>query len=57
MTDVHDRIRDFWDRDSDTYDRTASHAASDPVEAAAWRAALSRHLPEPGASVDRKSVV
>ncbi|MGQ0671131.1 MAG: class I SAM-dependent methyltransferase [Actinomycetota bacterium] len=51
MTDVHDRIRDFWDRDSDTYDRTASHAASDPVEAAAWRAALSRHLPEPGTSV------
>lgn len=51
MTDVHDRIRDFWDKDSDTYDHSASHAASDPVEAAAWRAALSRHLPEPGASV------
>ena len=35
--DVHDRIRDYWDRDSDTYDETRSHAISDPLEAAAWR--------------------
>jgi hypothetical protein len=45
MPDVHDQLRGFWDRDAKTYDRSASHAASDPVEAAAWRAALLRHLP------------
>ena len=51
MTDVHDRIREFWDRDSATYDHSASHAVSDPLEAAAWRAALRRALPDPPASV------
>lgn len=51
MADVRDRIREFWDRDSETYDRSPSHALTDPVEAAAWRAALRRHLPEPGARV------
>lgn len=51
MTDVHDRIREFWDRDAATYDRSASHSASDPLEAAAWRAALRRALPEPPATV------
>ena len=40
MTDVHDLIREFWDRDAATYDDSASHAVSDPLEAAAWRAAL-----------------
>src|SRR5438552_2092084 len=51
MSDVHDRLRRFWDEDAKTYDRSPSHAASDPVEAAAWRAILRRHLPEPPASV------
>jgi SAM-dependent methyltransferase len=51
MTDVHDRIREFWDRDAATYDRSASHSVSDPLEAAAWRAALRRALPEPSSSV------
>jgi SAM-dependent methyltransferase len=51
MTDVNDRIREFWDRDSATYDHSASHAASDPLEAAAWRAALRRALPDPPVSV------
>jgi SAM-dependent methyltransferase len=51
MPDVHDQLRGFWDRDAETYDRSASHAASDPVEAAAWRAALLRHLPSAPASV------
>jgi ubiquinone/menaquinone biosynthesis C-methylase UbiE len=45
MSDVHDRIRDYWDTDAETYDRSPTHAASEPVEAAAWRAALLRHLP------------
>ena len=51
MTDVHDQIRDFWDRDSHTYDDSTSHSASDPLEAAAWRAALRRALPDPGGRV------
>jgi SAM-dependent methyltransferase len=51
MSELHDRIRDFWDRDAETYDRSPTHAASDPVEAAAWRAALRRHLPAPGAAI------
>lgn len=51
MADVHDQIRDFWDRDAHTYDDSGSHSIADPVEAAAWRAALLRALPEPGAGV------
>src|SRR4249919_420996 len=51
VADVHDRIREFWDRDSRTYDDSASHSISDPLEAAAWRAALRRALPDPGANV------
>jgi SAM-dependent methyltransferase len=51
MADVHDQIRDFWDKDAETYDRSPSHAASDPVEAAAWRAAIRRALPDPPARV------
>jgi len=51
MSEVHDRIRDFWDRDAATYDRSASHAVSDPLEAAAWRSVLRRTLPEPPATV------
>ena len=51
MSDLHDRLRRFWDEDAKTYDRSPSHAASDPVEAAAWRTILRRHLPEPPAAV------
>lgn len=51
MTDVHDRIRDFWDRDATTYDRSVSHAVSDPLEASAWRAAIRAALPKPPAAV------
>ena len=51
MSDLHERLRRFWDEDARTYDRSPSHAASDPVEAAAWREILRRHLPEPPASV------
>jgi ubiquinone/menaquinone biosynthesis C-methylase UbiE len=49
--DVQDRIRRWWNDDAATYDRTPSHAATDPVEAAAWRAALLRFLPAPPANV------
>jgi SAM-dependent methyltransferase len=48
---VQDRIRDYWDRDARTYDHAPSHAASDPLEAAAWRAALAWALPPPPARV------
>jgi SAM-dependent methyltransferase len=51
VAEVHDRIRDWWDRDARTYDRSASHAVSDPIEAAAWRAALQRFLPPPPSRV------
>jgi hypothetical protein len=49
--DIEKRIREFWNRDAETYDRSPSHALTDPVEAAAWRAVLRRHLPDAGARV------
>ena len=51
MNDLHERIRDWWDRDAHVYDASAGHAASDPVEAAAWRAVLERTLPTSPARV------
>lgn len=51
MTDLHDHIRRWWDRDADTYDDSVSHAVSDPVEAGAWRAAIGRLLPSAPARV------
>jgi SAM-dependent methyltransferase len=51
MAELHDRIRDWWDADAAVYDHSPSHAASDPVEAAAWRAALETALPGRGARV------
>src|SRR3954468_19371122 len=51
MGDVQDRIRRWWNDDAATYDHTPSHAATDPVEAAAWRAALLRFLPAPPSRV------
>jgi SAM-dependent methyltransferase len=51
MPDIHDQIRDWWNADAEVYDRAPSHAASDPVEAAAWRAALEDALPSPPAEV------
>jgi SAM-dependent methyltransferase len=51
MTDVHDRIRDFWNHDSETYDVAPGHAMTDPVESAAWRRVLTDTLPPPPARV------
>jgi SAM-dependent methyltransferase len=51
MSEIHDRIRDWWNADAEIYDRAPSHAASDPVEAAAWRAALEDALPAAPATV------
>jgi SAM-dependent methyltransferase len=49
--DLHASIRDFWDRDAEVYDRSPTHAGTDPVEAAAWRGILLRHLPPPGSKI------
>jgi SAM-dependent methyltransferase len=49
--DLRDDIRDWWDADASGYDRSAGHALSDPVEAAAWRAVLERLLPAPPSRV------
>lgn len=51
MAHVHDRLREWWDVDASTYDASAGHAMTDPVEAAAWRAVLVRALPEAPARV------
>lgn len=51
MADPHEELRAFWDLDAESYDRSPSHSASDPVEAPMWRAALLRHLPPPPASI------
>jgi SAM-dependent methyltransferase len=51
MADPHDELRDFWNRDAESYDRSPAHAASDPVEAPMWRAALVRYLPPAPARV------
>ena len=51
MPDLHGSIRDWWDADARHYDRSVGHAISDPVEAAAWRAALRRLLPAPPSRV------
>jgi SAM-dependent methyltransferase len=48
---VRDEIRRWWDEDARVYDEAPNHALSDPVEAAAWRAALLRLLPAPPALV------
>ena len=49
--EVHERLRRFWDSDAAVYDRSPTHAGSNPLEAACWKAALIRHLPPPGARI------
>lgn len=49
--EVHHRLRRFWDLDAEVYDRSPTHAGTDPVEAATWRSALRRHLPPLPASL------
>src|SRR5881409_3947202 len=51
MPELHDDIRDWWDADAAHYDRSAGHALTDPVEAAAWTASLERFLPAPPSRV------
>jgi SAM-dependent methyltransferase len=48
---VPSEIRDFWDEDAATYDRSSAHYPQRPQEQAAWAATLRRLLPAPPASV------
>lgn len=43
--DTIQRIRNFWDEDAATYDRTPSHYPQTPAEWAAWRGSLELLLP------------
>lgn len=45
------RLRDWWDADAATYERSPGHALSAPPEREAWKDALRRHLPPPPARV------
>jgi SAM-dependent methyltransferase len=49
--DVSPEIRQFWDEDAATYDRSPTHHPVRPQEQAAWAGALRRLLPDPPASV------
>jgi ubiquinone/menaquinone biosynthesis C-methylase UbiE len=51
VRDIHDHIREYWDRDSETYDRSPAHAITDEVETATWRQALASALPVPPARI------
>src|SRR5579859_6332065 len=44
-------LRDFWDEDAATYDRSSAHYPQRPQEQAAWAATLRRLLPAPPAAV------
>jgi SAM-dependent methyltransferase len=48
---VPEEIREFWDDDAATYDRSPAHYPQRPQEQAAWAATLRRLLPAPPAAV------
>lgn len=49
--DVYEAVREFWDRDAATYDRSATHWPQTTAEQAAWTGLLDRALPPPPARV------
>ncbi|MGD1010999.1 MAG: class I SAM-dependent methyltransferase [Acidimicrobiales bacterium] len=49
--DLERKMRDYWDEDAVTYDRSAWHYPRTPVELAVWAATLRRLLPPPPARV------
>ena len=51
MDDLSARVRAWWDDDAHVYDASVGHALTDPVEAAAWTAALVAFLPPAPAAV------
>src|ERR1700690_3079911 len=48
---VADEIREYWDEDAATYDKSSVNYPHRPHEQAAWAAALRRLLPAPPATV------
>ena len=48
---IADEIREYWDEDATTYDRSSYNYPQRPHEQAAWAAALRRLLPAPPATV------
>jgi SAM-dependent methyltransferase len=58
VSDAHDgvsemrtRLREYWDADAPTYDRSPKHVAHTAAQRAAWTAALLRHMPPAPARV------
>ncbi len=51
VTSVLERYRTYWDTDAATYDDAVGHAPRDPVQIAAWTAAMSAALPASPARV------
>jgi 2-polyprenyl-3-methyl-5-hydroxy-6-metoxy-1,4-benzoquinol methylase len=49
--DLECKVRDYWDEDAATYDRSAWHHPRTTVELAVWAATLRRLLPPPPARV------
>jgi len=49
--DLERQVREYWDLDAATYDRSPGHAPQTPVELAVWAATLRRLLPPPPARV------
>ncbi len=49
--DLADSVRQYWDADAATYDRSPDHGVATPTERAAWSAALVRLLPPPPSRV------
>ena len=50
-TDLEREVRDYWDVDAATYDRSPGHNPQTAVEIAVWAASLRRLLPPPPARV------
>jgi SAM-dependent methyltransferase len=48
---VREILRDYWDADAATYDRSPEHEQITPLQRAVWSAILSRLLPPPPATV------
>jgi SAM-dependent methyltransferase len=49
--ELNRRIQRYWDTGAPTYDRSLGHGIEHPAAAAAWKAALARHLPVAPAAV------
>jgi SAM-dependent methyltransferase len=49
--DIEQEVREYWDLDAATYDRSAGHNPTTRLEVAAWAASLRRLLPDPPARV------